>query len=102
MLSVTLHHMAIVKATASRQDLDGELTGAQRRAEVATTSTSLSAPEDLGKRRPQTTSYRKEKQQATQISSVLGRPSSRDAVEAEASNVPMGSRSSSEAQTTTS
>ncbi|KAK9148286.1 hypothetical protein Scep_007043 [Stephania cephalantha] len=94
MLSVTLHHMTKVKAAVSRQDVDGEPIRAQRRAEVATTSTSPSAPADCGKRMPQTASYRKEKQRATQISSVLGRPSLWDAVKAEASNVLVGSRKS--------
>ncbi|KAK9104866.1 hypothetical protein Scep_021710 [Stephania cephalantha] len=64
--------MARVKAAVSRQDVDGEPTRAQRRVE------------------------------ATQTSSVRGRPSSGDAVEADASNVPVGSRSSSKAETTTS
>ncbi|KAK9112241.1 hypothetical protein Scep_019760 [Stephania cephalantha] len=95
MLSVTLHYIARGKATVSKQDVDGEPIRAQRRAEVAMTSISPSAPADRGKRRPHTASYRKEKQQATQTSSVRGRPSSGDAMEAEASNVPVGSRSSS-------
>ncbi|KAK9112043.1 hypothetical protein Scep_019562 [Stephania cephalantha] len=94
--------MARVKAAVSRQDVDGELTRAQSRAKVVTTSTSPSAPADRRKRRPHTTFYRKEKQLATQTSSVRGCPSSGDVVEAEASNVPVGSRSSSGAETTTS
>ncbi|KAK9135405.1 hypothetical protein Syun_014735 [Stephania yunnanensis] len=83
------------KTTVSRQDIDSEPTRAQRRVEVATISTSLSTPADRGKTRPRIASYRKEKQQATQTSSVRGRPSSDDMVEIEASNVPAGSRSSS-------
>ncbi|KAK9104714.1 hypothetical protein Scep_021558 [Stephania cephalantha] len=46
-----ISYMARVKAAVSRQDVDGEPTRAQRRAEVATTSTSPSAPADRGKRR---------------------------------------------------
>ncbi|KAK9092916.1 hypothetical protein Syun_027827 [Stephania yunnanensis] len=84
----------------SRQDIDGELTRAQRRAEVAMTSTNPSAPADHGKRRPQIDSYWNDKQHATHTLSVRGCPFLGDAVEAEASNVPVGSRSSSEAETT--
>ncbi|KAK9118659.1 hypothetical protein Scep_016752 [Stephania cephalantha] len=101
MLSITLHYMARVKVAVSRQDVDGEPTRAQRRAEVATISTSPSAPADCGKRKPQSASYWKEKQHATQTSSIRGRLSSGEAVEAESSNVPVGSRSSSGAKTAT-
>ncbi|KAK9088940.1 hypothetical protein Scep_028022 [Stephania cephalantha] len=66
--------MARVKTTVSRQDVDGEPARAQRQAEVATTSTSPSAPADHGKRSPHTASYLKEKQQPTHTSSVRGRP----------------------------
>ncbi|KAK9087453.1 hypothetical protein Syun_029847 [Stephania yunnanensis] len=87
-------YRARMKAAVLRQDVVGEPTRAQRRAEVAATSTSPSAPADRGKKRPRTYSYRKEKQQATQTSSVRGHPSLGDVVEAEASIVPVGSRKS--------
>ncbi|KAK9094498.1 hypothetical protein Scep_025967 [Stephania cephalantha] len=85
--------MARGKSILSRQEVDGEPARAQRRAETATT-TSPSTSANRGKRRAQTASYRKDKQQATQVSDLRARPSSGDDVEAEASNVPMGSKSS--------
>ncbi|KAK9094544.1 hypothetical protein Scep_026013 [Stephania cephalantha] len=84
--------MARGKSAILRQEVDGEPTRARRRTEVATTSTSPSAPVDRGKRKAQTASYRKEKQRANQILGVRARPYSGDEVEAEASNVPVGSR----------
>ncbi|KAK9162510.1 hypothetical protein Syun_003412 [Stephania yunnanensis] len=61
--------MARVKAIVSKQDVDGEPTRIQCWAEVAMTFTSPSAPADRDKRRQQTASYQKDKQQATQTSS---------------------------------
>ncbi|KAK9128469.1 hypothetical protein Syun_017266 [Stephania yunnanensis] len=83
-------YMARGKASILRQEVDGESTKAQHRSNTATTSANPSAPANRGKRRAQTVSYRKEKQQTTQISVISARPSSGDVVEAKTFNVPRG------------